>query len=109
MDFFQILAGCPTDMQTIMDVVKIAMNVLRWIIPILLIILGTIDISKAVTANDDKQIKAAQKSFVTRLIYSIVIFLIPTLVSLIFSLLPDTTFGTNVEGYSWKDCWFGDK
>ena len=109
MSLFQILAGCPEDMVTILDVVKAGLNVVRWVIPIILIVLGTIDISKAVTAQDEKQTKEAQKRFTTRAIYAVVIFLIPTIISLIFTLLPDSTFGSEVDGYTWKDCWFDEK
>ena len=106
MEFFQILAECgDEDLITILSVVRAAINVVSFAIPIILIVLGIVDISKAVVASDEKKTKEAQKMFTTRLIYAVVIFLIPTVVSLLFNLLPDAVFGGEMDGYTWKDCW----
>ena len=106
MEFFQILGKCgDQDLLTILSVVRAALNVVMFVIPIILIVLGIVDLSKAVIASDEKKTKEAQKMFVTRLIYAVVIFLIPTIVSLLFNLLPDAVFGSDINGYTWKDCW----
>ena len=108
MNLFQVLAGvCSnTDLKTILSIIKTAITAIQWAIPIVLIILGTVDLSKAVIAQDDKQTKEAQKRFLNRVIYAVVIFLIPLIISLIFGLLPSSVFGTDENvGYNWKDCW----
>lgn len=106
MEFFQILAKCADqDLLTILSVVHAAINVITFVIPIILIVMGIIDIAKAVTSSDEKKAKEAQKQFVTRAIYAVVIFLIPTIVSLLFNLLPDAVFGSELNGYTWRDCW----
>ena len=106
MEFFQILGKCgDQDLLTILGVVQAALNVVKFAIPIILIVLGIVDLSKAVVASDEKKTKEAQKMFTTRLIYAVVIFLIPTVVSLLFNLLPDGVFGSGMDGYTWKDCW----
>jgi len=61
-------------------VVKIA-------IPLLLIILGTIDFSKAVFTSDDKSSKEAISQFVKRIIIAVIIFIIPTVFNFLFSLV----------------------
>lgn len=106
MEFFQILATCgDDDLLTILSVVRAALNVVTFAIPIILIVLGIVDLSKAVVASDEKKTKEAQKMFTTRLIYAVIIFLIPTAISLLFGLLPDAVFGEGLDGYTWKDCW----
>ena len=106
MEFFQILAKCgDQDLLTILGVVRAAINVLVFVIPIILIVLGVVDLSKAVVSSKEDEVKKAQKMFFTRVIYAVVIFLIPTIVSLLFNLLPEAVFGGGMNGYTWRDCW----
>ena len=106
MEFFQILGKCgDQDLLTILGVVRAGINVLIFVIPIILIVLGIVDLSKAVVSSDEKKTKEAQKMFLTRVIYAVVIFLVPTIVSLLFNLLPDAVFGAGIDGYTWRDCW----
>lgn len=110
MELFQILACTDSDMKVIFGIIQTAMNLVRWAIPIILIVMGTVDIAKVVITsnNDEKEVKAATKKFTTRIIYAIVIFLIPTIVSLLFKLIPSSV-GANADfnGNNWKDCWDG--
>ncbi len=106
MEFFQILGKCTNDdLITILGVIRAALNIISFAVPIILIVLGVVDLSKAVVSSDEKKTKEAQKMFMTRLIYAVVIFLIPTVISLLFNLLPENVFGGDMEGYTWKDCW----
>lgn len=106
MEFFQILAKCgDQDLLTILGVVRAALNILTFVIPIILIVLGIVDLSKAVVSSDEKKTKEAQKMFFSRVIYAVVIFLIPTIISLLFRLLPVGVFGNDMDGYTWVDCW----
>ena len=69
--------------------------VLRIAIPIIIVLLGTIDLGKAVIAGEDKQIKEAQHMFLRRLIYGIAVFFVIFLVQAVFRLLGtrDTSTG----------------
>lgn len=73
-------------------------------IPIVLIILGTIDLGKAVIASDDKEVKAAQGRLIKRFIYAALIFFVTTLVSVLMDLVAK---GGNDAGdtTSWQSCW----
>lgn len=74
-------------------------------VPIILIVLGTFDLAKAVIASDEKATKEAQGRLVKRCIYAIAVFFIVTLVSLLFtmvgSIAGDSATGLN----NWSDCW----
>lgn len=73
---------------------------IRIAIPIIIVLLGTLDLGKAVIAGEDKKIKEAQKSFIRRLIYGVAIFFVFTIVKTIFGLLNvDIDRGDN------KICW----
>ncbi len=71
-------------------------------IPILLILMGTIDMGKAVISSDDKEIKAAQGRLIKRVIYAIVVFFMVTIVTVVM----DVVSNAEVEGTdSWESCW----
>ena len=56
-------------------------------IPIILIILGMLDLGKAVVASKEDEIKSAQKMLIKRCIYGIAIFFVVLLVTLVFGLV----------------------
>ncbi|MBP3460827.1 MAG: hypothetical protein J6K21_00255 [Bacilli bacterium] len=62
-------------------------TVIKWAIPIILIILGLLDMAKAVIANEEKEMKEAQKMLIKRIIYAVVAFLVVALVQAVFGLL----------------------
>ena len=75
-------------------------------IPILLIVLGTIDLGKAVIASKEDEIKNAQKMLIKRAIYAVAVFFVVTIVTLVFSLF-SSTGDADLENTanSWTDCW----
>lgn len=75
-------------------------------VPILLILYGMFDLSKAVIASKEDEIKNATKLLTKRAIYAVAVFLVVTLVTAVFSLLSST--GNNKitnESKSGIDCW----
>ena len=79
-----------------------------WIgVPILLIILGMIDLGKAVIASKEDEVKKATKAFGKRFIYAVAVFLVVWLVGFVFSTFAKVG-GDAISGYdenSWKACW----
>lgn len=75
-------------------------------IPILLIVLGTIDLGKAVIASKEDEIKNAQKMLVKRAMYAVAVFFVITIVTLVFSLFASTG-DEDLENVSnsWTKCW----
>ena len=65
--------------------------VVKIVIPIILIILGMLDLGKAVVSSDDKAIQKSAKSFLMRVIAAIAVFLIPTVVGLVFKMVGNWT------------------
>ena len=75
-------------------------------IPIILIILGMLDLGKAVVASKEDEIKNAQKMLIKRCIYAIAIFFVVLIVQLVFGLLSTTKDGDITSGsQSWASCW----
>ena len=94
-----IFAGNTTANGTFLKVIAIArlvVRILQIVIPILLIIVGSIDLAKAVVAGKEDDIKKAQKPFVKRVIAAVIVFLIPFLLGVILNL---------VNAKEWNECW----
>lgn len=75
-------------------------------IPIILIILGMLDLGKAVMASKEDEIKNAQKMLIKRCIYAVAIFFVVLIVQLVFGLLSstgDSEIGSTST--SWVSCW----
>lgn len=62
------------------SVVHTLITIIKIIIPIVLIVLGSIDYGKAAIANDDKQFTNSTNTLIRRIVIAVVIFLIPTIV-----------------------------
>lgn len=109
MDLIQILKDCPTDLEPIVAFLKKGvLPIIQIGIPILLIIMGTIDLGKAVLSSDDKEIKSATGKLIKRAIAAIAVFFVATIVSLFMGLFARSGAdkGEEVKGTgSWKDCW----
>ena len=92
-----------TYLNPIISIIKTVLSIVQWAIPIILIVIGTFDMMKAVVASKEDEIKAAQKLLIKRVVYAVIIFLIPTLVYLVFNIVSNTD-GISGTGNFW-DCW----
>jgi large-conductance mechanosensitive channel len=88
--------ACSEDLKIIIGLIKGILLVAQIVIPILLIIWGTIDLGKAVVASKEEDIKKAQGTLIKRIITAILVFLLSTIVSFALGL---------VGGTEWKECW----
>ncbi len=80
------------------DSVKMTLNImgyvvfsLKMIVPLLLIIMGSLDFSKALISSDDKAIKDALGKLIRRIIAGIIVFFIPTILNYAFSLINEVS------------------
>lgn len=84
--FLQILDFC-ADTQDIWILVGKFINIMKIVIPIIIVILAILDLGKAVMAGEDKEIKEAQGMLIKRLIYGVVIFFVITIIQAVFNLV----------------------
>lgn len=80
-----LLAGFCADTANIWQILGHIVTIIKIVIPLALIILGMIDLGKAVISSDDKAISKAVGALIKRFIAAVVMFFIPTIVSAIFS------------------------
>lgn len=59
--------------------------------PVMLIVLGSIDLAKAVTGGNDDAIKKAQSVFFKRLVTAVILFMVITIVRMVLGLLSTDT------------------
>ncbi len=63
------------------------LNYMKLLGPILVVLLSSVDFIKAVMSSDENAMKVAQKKLMVRLVAAIALFLLPSLIQLIISLL----------------------
>ena len=68
----------------IMRVLAYLLKLFKIAVPIVLIVMVIIDFSKATIASDEKKMNEAKSVAIKRIVYALVIFLVPTIVSLLF-------------------------
>lgn len=88
-----LIGGFCTDAGSILHFLSTVFFIFKIVIPILLIVWGSLDLGKAVVAQKEDEIKSATQTLVKRAIAGIVIFFIPTIVGLIFGLLGEFQSG----------------
>lgn len=87
---------CTDAMATAIALAGFVLRLIQWIVPIILIFLGTVDLVKAVIAGKEEDIKKNQGVLIKRVVAAVIVFLIPVIVSLVTGLI-----GAN----EWKECW----
>ena len=95
--------GCPWQLRAVIVFLKkVAFNTVQLFVPIILIIMGTIDFVKAVSSSDDKGNKDAISKFIKRCLAALMVFFIGTIVSIVMNMFAKTDVG---EKNDWKTCW----
>lgn len=84
----------PDVLRVIYFIMKL-IDVVRIIVPIGLIVMGTIDLSKSVITSDDKGQKKNLNLFIKRIIYAVLVFAVPWIVKSVMVLFGDLTGGDN--------------
>ena len=111
MELFQIGAVeiCKT-IAPIIRIIRTALDVIQIGIPIILILMGTIDLGKAVLSSDDKAIKESTSKLIKRVIAAVAVFFVVTIVKLIMSILSNSNVDDGkVTNESWITCWDWDQ
>lgn len=82
---------CSGGVLTAFKIVGYIVYVLKMIIPLVLIIMGSIDFAKAVISTNEKPNTDVIKAFTTRIVIGVIIFLIPTVLSFLINLVDGAT------------------
>ena len=106
MDFIQLMAADCEDLMPIIRFIRLGvLPIIQIGIPIILIVMGTIDLGKAVLSSDDKEIKASTTRLLKRAIAAVAVFFVATIVTLVMGLFGRSR-NDKIEGTKgWADCW----
>lgn len=78
-----LLFGDPSNPESIAYLINEILSYVRVIVPVLAIVLGSIDLFKALVASNPDAMKKAQSTFVKRLIFAVAVFFVPAIISII--------------------------
>lgn len=70
-------------------VVSIAYTIIQIVVPVILVVMGTLDLFKGITAQKEDEMKKGQQMFVKRLISAALIFFVFVIVKVIISFVAD--------------------
>ena len=78
-------------LQPFINIVSTIVNLIKIGVPIILIVLGMIDMGKAVASQKDDKIKAGQKILISRCITAGIVFFVVAIVQLMMSIIDSAT------------------
>ena len=84
------------DLSKLVGYIKLAYTIIQIAVPIVLIIMGSLDLLKAVSSGDDKAVKAATSMLGKRAGAAVGVFILFMVVRLLTGV---------VGGDEWKTCW----
>ncbi len=98
-----------TKLEPFINIIKIGIIPLFNIgVPLILIALGSFDLSKAVASGDENNIKSSQKMLIRRIVLGVAVFFVPLLISLIFTMVDEAIEeepDEKISATSWIQCW----
>ena len=100
---------CQT-LKPFLDIVGYVVIIVKIVIPILLIVFGMLDVGKSVIASKPDEVNKNLKSFAMRCVAAVLIFFIPSIVSVLINAVAQTggsdATGSNADANkNWLACW----
>ena len=96
-----LIGGFCADTANIWNLLGYVVLIIKIVIPLMLIIMGMVDLGKAVVSSDEKQMSKSVSSLIRRFIAAVIVFFVPTIISALFGALKiitdDSDYYTCVE------------
>lgn len=100
------ILDCASELKPVMTLIGYIIEFIKIGIPIILIILGMIDLGKAVIASKEDEVKKARSAFLRRLLYAVLVFAVVWGVQLALNFVTSLFDGDEVSGTDdWSGCW----
>lgn len=100
------LDGCAAGLKPLLGLVNLVVNAIMIGVPIVLIVLGMIDLGKAVIASKEDEVKKATKAFGKRFLYAVGVFAVVWLVTFVFDTVSQATDSEiDPNQANWRACW----
>jgi len=94
---------CTEEVILLIRIIKVFLDIIKFLMPVALIVLCTFDLFRIVISTKDEDTKKYHKYIYNRIFNCILLFLIPTIIFLLFKLL---ITDNNISDLSQlQDCW----
>ncbi len=93
-----ILFNC-SEIQFLTNIIGYIFTIMQWVVPIFLVVLVSIDVAKIAINPDEKKKSEVMAKIGKRIMYAVILFLVPLLVRLIFSMLGNS--------FNFDNSWWG--
>ena len=80
----------------ILGLIRNIVELIQILVPIALILMGSIDFGKAVISSNEENIKKEQKKFISRCLAAVLVFLVVVIVNFVMGFVGEE---------SWQNCW----
>lgn len=97
-----------TNVMKIFKFIGYLLVIVKILIPIGLIIIGIVNFSKAMISGNDDSIKKNAQSFAWKIVFAVIIFVLPTLINFIVGIIDGATDGTD-DYINCRNCIFDPK
>jgi hypothetical protein len=87
--FLSLEGDINTLINQIVSILKTLYNIILVVVPIIMLVLGTIDLIKAVSSGDEKEVKTATSMLGKRILYGVGTFLVMSIVELVIAIVTD--------------------
>lgn len=95
--------SCTREVLLLISIIKVFLDIIKFIMPVVLIVLCTFDLFRIVISKKDDDTKKYRKYVYNRIFNCILLFLIPTIIFLLFDIL---ITDNNISDLSQlQDCW----
>ncbi len=88
--------------QSVMKMIKTLVNIIRWVVPIGLVVMTTLDVAKHVINPDEKD---GGKKIMTRAIAAVLVFFVPLFIRLVLRLVDIGAGKDSDTENSYSECW----
>lgn len=101
------LDGCTPELVTLIKMVKLALGIIQIVVPILLIVMGSLDLAKAVATQDDKVMKSTMATLAKRVVFAVAVFLVVVIVQLVMNMVSTNVqnSGSDTGLGTFTSCW----
>ncbi len=107
-----LISNLCNDAGFILGIIAQLVKIIRWVVPILLIVLISFDLFKTLAGQvDEKAKKEAFGKITKRLLYAVIIFLVPTIVNMVLLKIAPLSrdnngnVKVNTTSTSYLECW----
>lgn len=99
MFFLDTVTETCKNMGSILTFLHNILTLIQILVPVGLILVGSVDLGRAVLAGKEDEIKAHQKILFRRALAAVAVFFVTTIVTVVMGLIPTS------NGVNWSDCW----